>query len=155
MPATGTVVEFHTLAADSDAQRLRGACRLVEKAYLEGLRVLVWLDDEASLSAFDNLLWTFGDRSFVPHEPLAAEPAACEAPVQLTAAAALPPATLAAGFDVLCCLRARGEAAALRFNRVLEVVDAEPSRREAGRQRFRFYREQGVAPQHFELPARA
>jgi DNA polymerase III subunit chi len=150
MPAESTV-EFHTLATDSDAQRLRGACALIEKAYLDGQRVLVWLDDDASLANFDNLLWTFGDRSFVPHEPLAREPGACEAPVQLTAAAELPPAALATGFDVLCSLRTRGEAAALRFNRVLEVVDADPARRDAGRQRFRFYREQGVTPQHFEM----
>jgi DNA polymerase III subunit chi len=149
------VVEFHTLEADSDSQRLRGACALIEKAYLDGGRVLVWLEDEASLSAFDNLLWTFGDRSFVPHEPLSAEPASCEAPVQLTAVAELPATVFDAGFTALCALRARGDAAALRFGRVIEVVDAEPARRDAGRQRFRFYREQGVTPQHFELTARA
>jgi DNA polymerase III subunit chi len=149
------VVEFHTLAEDSDAQRLRGACALIEKVYLDGGRVLVWLDDEASLGAFDNLLWTFGDRSFVPHEPLANDPATCEAPVQLTAVAELPAAVFDSGFTALCSLRTRGEAAALRFGRVIEVVDAEPARRDAGRQRFRFYREQGVTPRHFELPARA
>jgi DNA polymerase III subunit chi len=149
------VVEFHTLAADSDAQRLRGACALIEKVYLDGGRVLVWLEDETSLNAFDNLLWTFGDRSFVPHEPLSADPAACEAPVQLTAMEELPPAVFDAGFTALCALRERGNVAALRFGRVIEVVDAEPARRDAGRQRFRFYREQGVTPQHFEMAARA
>lgn len=148
-------VEFHVLAADSDSQRLRGACALVEKAWLEGNRVLVWLEDAPAMAAFDDLLWTFGDRSFVPHEPLAADPAASEAPVQLTCATELPAVTFDAGFTTLLALRARAEAAALRFARVVEVIDAEPGRREAGRQRFRFYREQGVTPQHFPMGAHA
>jgi DNA polymerase-3 subunit chi len=147
-------VEFHTLAADSDSQRLRGACALVEKAWLDGGRVLVWLQDESALASFDNLLWTFGDRAFVPHEPLAPDPAACEAPVQLTATAPLPPAVFDAGFTTLLLLRLEGDTAALRFPRVVEVVDGEPGRRDAGRRRFRFYRDLGVVPQHFELAAR-
>jgi DNA polymerase-3 subunit chi len=146
-----TVIEFHTLAADSDSQRLRSACALVEKAWLDAGRVLVWLDDESALATFDNLLWTFNDRAFVPHEPLASNPAACEAPVQLTAAATLPDAVFTAGFNTLCTLRSHADPAALRFARIIEVVDAEPGRRDAGRQRFRFYREQGVTPRHFEL----
>jgi DNA polymerase-3 subunit chi len=149
MPA----VEFHTLAEASDALRLRGACALVERAFLAGERVLVWLEDAAALAAFDNVLWTFGDRSFVPHEPLAPDPAASEAPVQLTAAAVLPDAAIGA-FSTLLLLREQPESAALRFDRVLEVIDAEPQRRESGRARFRFYRERGVQPAHFPLAAR-
>lgn len=150
-----TVVEFHTLAEASDSQRLRSACALVERAFLSGERVLVWLEDEPSLEAFDNLLWTFGDRSFVPHERLAGNPDACEAPVQLTAATTLPTAAVDAGFSTLLTLRARADAAALRFARVLEVVDAEPQRRESGRARFRFYREHGAEPAHFTVAARS
>ena len=148
-------VEFHTLGEDSDASRLRSACALIERAYLAGERVLVWLEDDAALAAFDNLLWTFGDRSFVPHEPLAAEPAACEAPVQLCAAAELPEPVFAAGFSTLLSLREAPSPAALKFPKVVEVIDADPRRRDAGRSRFRFYRERGAVPQHFNVPARA
>ncbi|MGC4027531.1 MAG: DNA polymerase III subunit chi [Steroidobacteraceae bacterium] len=141
-------IEFHTLDGESDTARLKLACALIERSFLDGQRVLVWLDDAPQLAAFDNLLWTFGDRSFVPHEPLAADPAACEAPVQLTCAADLPD-TLAACFQTLLPLREQASEAALRFGRVIEVVDAEPQRRNAGRARFRFYREHGTQPQHF------
>lgn len=143
-------VDFHILSEDSDTARLKAACSLIEQAFLGGERVLVWLDDAAALSAFDNLLWTFGDRSFVPHEPLAEDPRASEAPVQLSAGNALPENALHAGFSTLVTLRAAPDAMALKFPRVIEVVDANPARRAAGRERFRFYRDHGASPRHHE-----
>lgn len=148
-------VEFHTLAEESDTARLKLACALIERSFLDGQRVLVWLDDAAQLAAFDNLLWTFGDRAFVPHEPLAADPATCEAPVQLTCEGQLPAAVFEAGFHTLVQLRQQPLEPMLRFGRILEVVDAEPSRRDAGRARFRFYRDHGAPPQHFNAAGKA
>jgi DNA polymerase III subunit chi len=147
-------VDFHILGEDSDTARLKAACSLIEQAFLAGERVLVWLEDPAAMSAFDNLLWTFGDRSFVPHEPLAVDARACEAPIQLSASNPLPATAFDAGFTTLLALRAAADAAALRFPRVVEVIDANPARREAGRERFRFYREHGANPRHQELKAR-
>jgi DNA polymerase III subunit chi len=141
---------FHTLGDAGGPARLKQACSLIEKSFRNGERVLVWLDDAAALTQFDNLLWTFGDRSFVPHEPLAADPAACEAPVQLYAGAELP-ASAPGCFTTLVTLRAQASKAALDFNTVIEVVDADPLVRAAGRDRFRFYRDHGATPQHLEV----
>lgn len=85
--------------------RLKAVCQLVEKAFLGGERVFVWLQDETQQAGFDDLLWTFGDRAFVPHETLASDPAACEAPVQLFAGARLPEAVKSGGFSTLFTLR--------------------------------------------------
>jgi DNA polymerase III subunit chi len=145
-------VDFHTLDEASDPARLKTACTLIETAFLAGERVLVWLD-ESGLNAFDNLLWTFSDRAFVPHEMLAADPNQCEAPVQLTALPELPVAALS-GFSTLVQLRAVASVATLEFPTVIEVIDADPARREAGRARFRFYREHGVEPQHHKVTAK-
>jgi DNA polymerase-3 subunit chi len=144
-------VRFYTLSDAAGPARLRKVCALTEQAFLAGERVLVWLEDAAALEQFDNLLWTFGDRSFVPHEPLAADPAASEAPVQLHAGATLPAAALKADFTTLVMLREQAAAEALQFGTVIEVVDADPACRAAGRARFRFYREHGVTPQHSEV----
>jgi DNA polymerase III subunit chi len=144
-------IDFYTLSEGSRTPRLKAICQLVEKAFLGGERVLVWLQDEAQQSSFDDLLWTFGDRAFVPHEPLAADPAASEAPVQLFAGADLPKAAVPGGFSTLVTLRDQASADALAFGRVVEVVDADPAVRTAGRARFRFYRERGVIPSHHEL----
>jgi DNA polymerase III subunit chi len=143
-------IRFYTLAEPGGPLRLKQACALVEKAFRDGERVLVWLDDDAAYTQFDNLLWTFGDRSFVPHEPLAADPAACEAPVQLYAGADLP-ASATGHFTTLVTLREHASQAALQFRTVIEVVDADPAIRTAGRARFRFYRDHGVTPQHVEV----
>jgi DNA polymerase-3 subunit chi len=143
-------IRFHTLADVGGPARLKQACALIEKSFRNGERVLVWLNDPAALTQFDNLLWTFGDRSFVPHEPLAADPAASEAPVQLYAGAELP-ASAPGYFTTLVMLREQASKAALDFNAVIEVVDADPAVRAAGRDRFRFYRDHGATPQHIEV----
>lgn len=128
---------------------MRQACLLTEQAWLAGERVLVWLDSPDDMARFDDLLWTFGDRSFVPHEPLAADPAGSEAPVQLHAGAL--PEGIGRAFSTLVTLRDEPQPATLAFANVIEVVDAEPACRNAGRARFRWYREQGVTPQHIEV----
>jgi DNA polymerase-3 subunit chi len=142
-------ISFYTLKDAGGAARLRQACLLAEQAYLAGERVLMWLDGAEQLTRVDDLLWTVGDRSFVPHEPLAANPAECEAPVQLHAGP-LPDGT-ANAFHTLVTLREAPEPASLGFGKVIEVIDAEEACRNAGRARFRWYREQGVTPQHFEI----
>jgi DNA polymerase IIIc chi subunit len=113
-------IDFYTLPEGSRTPRLKASCQLVEKAFLEGERVLVWLQDESQQSAFDDLLWTFGDRAFVPHEPLAADPGASEAPVQLFSGASLPPAVNSGGFSTLVTLREEASADALAMDKVYE-----------------------------------
>jgi DNA polymerase-3 subunit chi len=134
-------VDFHVLAGADARERLRYACRVVEKACLAEQRVLVWFDSREELAAFDDLLWNFGDRSFVPHEVLAGAPDWDEAPVWLGG-----PHAPAADCDVLLNLAGAVPAAAEQAERVIEVVDAEDGRRRAGRERFRAYRERGVEP---------
>jgi DNA polymerase-3 subunit chi len=142
-------VRFYTLKEAGGGARLRQACLLTEQAYLAGERVLMWLDGAEQMTRVDDLLWTLGDRSFVPHEPLATNPAECEAPVQLHAGPL--PAGAAAAFHTLVTLRDAAEPVSMQFARVIEVVDAEEACRNAGRARFRWYRDQGVTPQHFRI----
>ncbi len=147
--ARTTAIRFYTLNDAGGSARLRQACALTEQAWLAGERVLVWLDGADEMARFDDLLWSFGERSFVPHEPLAADPAASEAPVQLHAGAL--PDGAGATFGTLVMLRETPAPEALRFATVIEVLDADPACRNAGRARFRWYREQGLTPQHVEV----
>ncbi len=64
---TAPRVDFYVLAGEDPGARLRFACRLVEKAWLKRNRVRVQFAPGGELEAFDQLLWTFSDRSFVPH----------------------------------------------------------------------------------------
>src|SRR6185437_2306375 len=63
-------VDFYIIEDPSSAARLKLACKLTEKAYLASQSVLVWHTDPAELRVFDEMLWTFNDGSFVPHEAL-------------------------------------------------------------------------------------
>ena len=144
-------VDFYVLDSAEPRARLLLGCRLVEKAYLAGQRVFVWLEDAAALADFDELLWTFSDRSFVPHEGAGAQepPQWQQCPVQLGCQSAP-----ASGYDLLLNLGGEAPAASLeQAPRIIEILDAEPARRQAARERYRRYRERGVNPQTHHIAA--
>jgi len=135
-------VDFYVSEELSESARLRLACRVVEKAYLGKLRVVVFSDDATLIPKFDELLWTFGDGSFVPHDIISRDGAPCEAAVALTTG---PLPTDHA--DVLVNLAAGVPSFADKFARVAEFLDARPEVRAAGRERFKAYRGKSIEPQ--------
>lgn len=142
-------VDFYVLETAEPRARLQLGCRLVEKAYLAGQRVFVWLQDATTLAAFDELLWTFADRSFVPHENALETPQWHECPVLLGCQTAP-----VAGYDLLLNLGGEPPAESLaQAARVIEILDAEPTRRQAARERYRRYRERGLNPQTHHIAA--
>jgi DNA polymerase-3 subunit chi len=135
-------VDFYLSDESGEGARLRLACRVAEKAYLANQKVVVFCDDPALLPKIDDLLWTFGDGSFVPHDTVAAPGAPCEAPVALTNGP-LP----AGDADVLINLGAAVPGFFEKFGRVAEFLDARPEVRAAGRERFKSYRAKSIEPQ--------
>jgi DNA polymerase-3 subunit chi len=130
-------VDFYVLKSSAAKQRWTFACRLAEKAYLRDLRVIVLSENLADAEVIDELLWTFNERSFVPHgirrDPAIDDPLT---PVQLTAnLEAVGPA------DLLVNLSGRFPPGLERFGRVAEIIDADDNCRRLGRERFRVYRE--------------
>jgi len=142
-------VDFYVLASADPAARLRFACRLVEKAWLREHRVRVQLDPGGDGAVFDDMLWTFADRSFVPHERLATDggPPGPTAPVVIADSDATGPDDK----DLLVNLAAGVPVEYQRYARIAEVIDADATRRKLGRDHFRFYREQGIEPQTHEM----
>jgi DNA polymerase-3 subunit chi len=135
-------VDFYVSEEPGADVRLRLACRIAEKAYLAQQNIVVLLEDAETLRRFDELLWTFGDGSFVPHDSVVAADSACEAPVALTTGA------LPAGHaDVLLNLSGAVPPFYERFARVAEFLDARPEVRAGGRERFKFYRGKSLDPQ--------
>jgi DNA polymerase III subunit chi len=134
------VVDFYVLEEVSSRARLRTACRVVEKAYLAGNTVLVWHTENDELQELDELLWTFADGSFIPHEPLTTN-GFDVAPVLLTLGTA-PTVPV----DVLVNLAPDVPTCAETAQRVAEFIDGDPGRRQAGRNRFRAYKERGIQP---------
>jgi DNA polymerase-3 subunit chi len=141
-------VEFYVLPGTDERARLKMACRLTEKAYLAGQHVFIALEDQAQMQLFDDMLWTFADRSFVPHEPYRDDQQWQDTPVLLSCSAQ-PQQT----FDLLLNLTVTVPNAAALAVRVTEIIDADEPRRRAGRVRYRQYRDQGLTPETHNIPA--
>ncbi len=140
-------VTFYVLPDVDEMARLNLACRLAEKAYLGGQRVVVRCGSVDEARALDERLWVFSEKSFVPHELV--ERADDDTPVCIAAGDSFPDAAL------LLNLAASQAPGWQRFERILEVVDGDPERRQQARERFRSYREAGVAPQTHNLESGA
>jgi DNA polymerase-3 subunit chi len=141
-------VDFYVLEGQSPSGRLKLACKLAEKAYLASQTVLVWDTDPAELKAFDAMLWTFNDGSFVPHEALQASGASSDSPVLLSSGV-----TLSANVDIIINLAPDLPPCLSRTPRVVEIIDGDDARRRAGRARFKAYRELGVQPASHNIRA--
>ena len=137
----GLRVDFYILEEYSATARLQLACRLAEKAYLAAQTALVWHTDPEELKAFDELLWTFMDGSFVPHEMLTAKASSDDSPVLLSAGMAPP-----ADFDLIINLAPDIPGCLSKTRRIAEIIDGDDARRRAGRARFKAYRDLGIQP---------
>jgi DNA polymerase-3 subunit chi len=146
---TAPRVDFYVIPGTEPRARLVFACRLAEKAWLQEHRVFVRTGSADEARAFDELLWTFHDRSFVPHE-LAAAAGASTAPVSI----GTEPPEGPADDVVLLNLGEDVPARFAEFARIAEIIDADETRRRLGRERFRHYREQGIAPETNKLDDR-
>jgi DNA polymerase III subunit chi len=141
-------VDFYIIEEPSSTARLKLACKLAEKAYLASQRVLVWHTDPAELADFDEMLWTFNDGSFVPHEALPANGIPGDTPVLLSAGVAL-----SANVDIIINLAPELPPCVAQTRRVAEIIDGDDTRRRAGRARFKAYRELGTQPASHNIRA--
>lgn len=126
-----TSIDFYTHVGDA----LAVAAKLVAKAWAQHGSVRVLTPDAQATDALDRLLWLQPATGFLPHCRLAS-PLASETPIIVDHA-----------------LEHEGRAAVLinltttppvffsRFERLAEIVSADQA--QAGRERYRFYRERG------------
>jgi len=140
-------VDFYVLKSAAARQRWTFACRLIEKAYLRDLRIVIVSDTPADAEALDDLLWSFNERCFIPHKICRDEHSLDPATrVYLTAL----PANAPAG-DLLVNLAARLPAQWERHPRIAEIIDADEERRRLGRERFKVYRDLKVILETHQL----
>ncbi len=135
-----TRIDFHSNVPD----KLGYVCRLVRKAYGAGQKVVVH-GQPTQLAELDARLWTFSPLDFLPH-------CGVDSPN-----ASVTPIVLAASLDgvphhqLLINLDAQAPGQFASFERLIEVVGAGADDRDAGRERYRFYRERGYPLTHHDL----
>lgn len=132
-------IDFYILNQGTAADRLRFACRLTEKAWRAGHRVFVQTATREQAMQFDELLWTFRAGSFVPHA-LATAPDG--APIVIGEHDAPDNA-----HDLLVNLGNAIPDAFRDYRRVAEIIDTDADNKKAGRERFRFYKDNGCEPE--------
>ena len=131
-------VDFYVLQSADEASRWTFACRLAEKAYRLKNTVHIRAAERDTAVRLDELLWTWRDGSFVPHELLgntAAEPP----PVTIGYADEYP----GKACDLLINLGKDAPADIGPFPRVAEIVTSDDETRRQSRARYARYREQG------------
>ncbi|KTC71678.1 DNA polymerase III subunit chi [Legionella birminghamensis] len=130
-------VDFYLLGeTDRQAAKLL-ACRLLEKAYLRGHQVFVYCNNRQEAESLDELLWTFKDDSFIPHNLQGEGPE--------------PPPAIQIGYqqeprgfrDILLNLSDEVPPFFTKFKRVIELVVNEENAKTLSRSHFRHYRGAG------------
>ena len=131
-------IDFYILSQSGEQARQLFACRLAEKAYKLEHTVHIHAADEAAASRVDELLWTFRDGSFVPHNLLRAGDTSPAAPVTVGC-----DARYTGSRDLLINLDETIPACAGAFPRIAELVTSDEDSKRKSRRRFVTYRDAG------------
>ena len=125
-------------------QPLLLVCELAKRAYAANLPTLILARDQAQAEALDDLLWAFDPDEYLPHQIAGMDADEDEAPVLIAA-----PAADAALRPLLINLR--DAAPSGQFDRVLEVVPADPAARDPLRERWKHYQTLGFELKKFDM----
>lgn len=127
-------VDFYLLASDQNDTRWLVACRLLEKAYAKGHKVYVLCNNKQDAELLDELLWTFKEDSFIPHNLQGEGP---EPPPPIQIGYEQEPR----GFnDILLNLSNSIPSFYARFKRIMELVINVETEKEKSRAHYRDYR---------------
>jgi DNA polymerase-3 subunit chi len=143
-----TRVDFYHNAAD----RLQTTLRIINKAYRQGVSMLVYVPDAKLGQEIDRLLWSHPAGSFLPHCS-ADSPLTAVTPVVIAGEVAVDTPPL--HDELLINLGEEIPPGFSRFERVVEIVTTDDAARAAGRARYRHYRDRGYPITTHDLAAPA
>ncbi len=128
-------VDFYVLDRVDEHARYMLACRLAEKAYRLKNTVYIHTPNQADAERLDQLLWTFRDGSFVPHD-FAAD--GVNTPITIGCEK-----NSVTARDLLINLCDDIPIFAETFPRIAELITSDEDCRLKGRKRFAEYRDHG------------
>ncbi|MCP4002034.1 MAG: DNA polymerase III subunit chi [Gammaproteobacteria bacterium] len=140
-----TRVNFYILNTVEPASRLNFACRLTEKAYSLNNRVYAHTATPRDAQQLDEMLWTFRQGSFVPHQ-LLTDAGKHRAPVSIGTND-----TSEKNGDLLINLAEAIPEFISGFQRVAEIICSDEQSRQIGRERFKNYRRLGIEPETHQI----
>ncbi|MFM8460741.1 MAG: DNA polymerase III subunit chi [Polynucleobacter victoriensis] len=134
------------------------SCRLIRKIMASPredlpMRNIVVVGSKEFLRELDTQLWTFSASDFLPHA-WGADDFAIETPIVLVESFEAPELDALPHGDVLIHvgrnLPKSVESLAARFPRIVEIVSTDEADRQAGRERYKAYRDQGHELHNFD-----
>ena len=126
-------VDFYLLSDESGMYKF--ACIMASKAWSAGNHVYMYTETEDTAKKLDDLLWTFRDISFVPHE-IYNETENNEVPITIGFGNHFPNHS-----QVMINLDYKIPEFAEKFSRIIEIVENNKKKKEIARQRYRQYKE--------------
>lgn len=139
-------VEFYVFENAQEQQINVALCHLVEKWYSERLTVAILCQSIQDAQKLDELLWSFNDQSFVPHELLTPAPTA--APVLLCHDLA----ALKQPMDVIINLSTSIITAIQPTQFIAEIVFPEQTMQQLARDHYKQYRDLGLQLKTIKTP---
>lgn len=131
-------VDFYVLGSSGDRARNQFACRLAEKAYRLSNTVHIRTAEKSDAAKLNELLWTFRDGSFVPHEMASAGSADPASPITIGHEDSPRAQT-----DLLINLSGQTAVTNGTVPRIAEIVTADDSSTQQSRVRYAEYRDKG------------
>ncbi len=126
------------------AEPLLLVCKLAQKAHEAGFPTLILVREMSEAERLDDLLWSFDPDAYLPHQI-----AGLDEDDDITPILIVPPQTDSPMRPLVINLRDAPVEGS--FDRVLEVVPADPAARGPLRERWRHYQSRGIAVQKHDM----
>ncbi len=128
-------VDFYILEKEDEESRYLFACRLAEKAWQLGNKIHIHTMVQKDSKKIDELLWTFKDNSFVPHQIVENKD---HLPISISYGE-----KFIKSKDLLINLCDQIPDFSSSFPRIAELVISEKACKQKSRERYKIYKEQG------------
>jgi len=138
-------VDFYILQTPNPLEKERLACKLAEKAWQQNYRVFIYAESSTHAQQLDNLLWTFRQDSFVPHEILV-DSVQPTMPIYIGYGS-----RIATEMTALINLTDTVPDFFFQYQRIAEIVENTETAKSSGRERYRFYRDKGLELKKHEI----
>lgn len=135
-----TRIDFYIIEKGSVEATETFICRLTEKAWSQNNAVYMHTEDEKHAVKYDDLLWTFNETSFVPHQ--ISTDNTDEKTVVIGHDST---ADITSHHGVLINLNHEAPSFFSQFERVAEIITTDETSKTKGRERYQFYRDRGYA----------
>jgi DNA polymerase-3 subunit chi len=135
-------IDFYVLKDAKYSEKNRFACRLCEKAYKTGYKVHLYTNDEDHTTTLNELLWTFSDKSFLPH---------CVGTETKTTPISISSEVPLGEYGLLINLTPNIPEFLENFARTAEIISESENDKKAARERYSYYREQGYTLNSHEI----